>query len=68
MQLFVYLFPPGLVLLLSVAFVVTGMGSGAWSAMWAVAPWLIISPWVASKMESRTTRAVDALVRSLTRL
>ena len=33
--------------------------------LFAVAPWLLLSPWMASLMERRTTRAVDRLVSGM---
>lgn len=64
MKLFLYLFPPGLGLMLFVGFAVSGMGM-AWIALLAVAPWLVLSPLLATMLERRTRRAVDTLVRNM---
>ena len=64
MKTFLYLFPPGLVLLLSAVFALAGRGVW-WVGLAWVLPWLFISPLMAFAIERRTTRAVDRLVSGM---
>ena len=64
MKIFLYLFPPGLGLVLMIVFALAGM-SMWWVSVLAVAPWVVISPLMASAIERRTTKAVNGLVRSM---
>jgi hypothetical protein len=64
MKAFVTLFPPGLILSLVVLFAALGQGT-SYLGLWLVAPWLVISPLMASLIERRTTRAVARLARSM---
>ena len=64
MRAFLFLFPPGLALSLALIFALSGMGMW-WVSLFAVAPWLLLSPWMASLIERRTTRAVDRLVSGM---
>lgn len=64
MKAFLFLFPPGLALALALLFGLLGMQNW-WVAGAAVAPWLLLSPWMAALIEFRTTRAVDRLVRGM---
>ena len=67
MKMFLYLFPPALALFLMISFALAGMGV-VWISAVAVAPWVVISPLMASAIERRTTKAVDGLVRSMARV
>ena len=64
MKVFLWLFPPGLGLVLMVSFMFAGM-QHAWVALAAVAPWVVLSPLMSKWIEGRTTKAVDRLVRSM---
>ena len=64
MKAFVTFFPPGFVLSLVVLFAVLGHGI-VYPGLWLAAPWLIVSPLMATLIERRTTRAVDRLARSM---
>ncbi len=64
MKMFLWLFPPGLGLVLMVSFALFGMPF-SWIPLLAVAPWLVLSPMMSSWIEQRTTKAVDGLVRSM---
>ncbi len=64
MKAFVVLFPPGLVI--SLTLMGFFMGSDEWwYGFLLVAPWLLISPWMASMMERTTVKAVDSMVRGM---
>ena len=52
MKAFVFLFPPGLALSLALVFAFFGMGKWRVALAWA-APWLLISPWMASRNSRR---------------
>jgi len=64
MKAFVTFFPPGLVLSLVVLFAVLGHGI-SYLGLWLAAPWLAISPLMATLIERRTTRTIDRLARSM---
>ena len=64
MKAFVWLFPPGLGLILTCSFVVAGMPF-SWTPLLAVAPWFILAPLVSRWLEKRTTQAVESLARSM---
>jgi hypothetical protein len=64
MKMFLWLFPPGLGLVLMVLFTLLGMPH-SWTVLLAVAPWLVLSPIMSSWIEQRTTKAVDSLARSM---
>jgi hypothetical protein len=64
MKAFVTFFPPGLILSLVALFAVLGHGI-SYLGLWLAAPWLVISPLMASLIERRTKRAVDRLARSM---
>jgi hypothetical protein len=64
LKTFLYLFPPALALALGLGFAYSGMG-GWWACLaWAL-PWLVLSPWLAARLERRTTQAVDRLVQGM---
>ena len=64
MKAFLYLFPPGLALVLAAS---TGLFGEefSWPVVGWAAPWLVLSPLMASSLERRTTRAVESLVRGM---
>jgi hypothetical protein len=64
MKMFLWLFPPGLGLVLMISFALSGMPH-SWTVLLAVAPWLVLSPILSSWIEQRTTKAIDSLVRSM---
>jgi hypothetical protein len=64
MKAFVYIFPPALVLLLLIIFTLTGMDVSWHYVLW-VLPWIFIAPWMGNRIERRTIRAVDRLVRGM---
>lgn len=64
MKAFVYLFPPALALLLFMIFTLVGMDVSWIHSLW-VLPWFFISPWMGKMIVSKTTRAVDRLVRGM---
>lgn len=64
MKAFVYLFPPGLMLLLLMTWALAGMSVPWWPAL-SVLPWFLISPLIARSLERKTITAVDSLVRSM---
>ncbi len=64
MVAFLYLFPPGLALGLAAMSGLFGLGEWWISLLW-VAPWLFLSPWMASSIERNTTKAVDRLVNGM---
>ena len=64
MKAFVTFFPLGLVLSLVVLFAVLGHGI-SYLGLWLAAPWLAISPLMATLIERRTTRTIDRLARSM---
>ena len=64
MKAFVYLFPPGLGLVLSLPFLLAGLPNW-WVGLLAVAPWLVLSPLMGAMIERRTIRAIEGLVRSM---
>ena len=64
LKAFVYLFPPGLGLVLAVSFLLAGMPNW-WVGILCVAPWLFLSPWMGSMIERKSTKGVDSLVRSM---
>ena len=64
MKMFLWLFPPGLGLIVAVSFKLFGVPR-SWIPLLAVAPWLVLSPILSSWIEKRTTKAVDSLARSM---
>lgn len=64
MKAFVYLFPPGLVLVLYGTFRLAGMAV-PWQILLAAAPWIVVAPVMVAGMRRRTTRAVERLVRGM---
>jgi hypothetical protein len=64
MKMFLWLFPPGLGLTLTVLFVLFGV-SRSWVPLLAVSPWLVLSPIMSSWIQQRTKKAVDGLARSM---
>ena len=64
MRAFVYLFPPGLALGLVALFAVLGAEFSWTFVLWA-APWLVLSPWMASSMKRKTVASIDSLVRGM---
>ncbi len=63
MQLFVFLFPPGLIAFL---ILVGGMrGNFVPSLTWGVLPWLVIAPLLALWMSKRTEKALDVLMANM---
>ena len=65
MRAFVVLFPPALILSLMLMPLFQGNPVPWVHAGLMIAPWLLISPWMANSMERRTRRAVDAIVRGM---
>lgn len=64
MKAFLFLFPPGLALGLAIVFALLEMPEW-WVAALSVAPWLVLSPWIASLVERRAIQAVDHLVSGM---
>ena len=64
MKAFIYLFPPGLALLLGIFAAVAEMRE-SWYALLFVAPWLFLSPWMAIAMEKQTIESVNSLTRGM---
>ena len=64
MKAFLYLFPPGLALSMELFFALYGMG-GFGKTLLCVTPWIFLSPWIVSRLERRTTHAVDRLVNGM---
>ncbi|MBW2268061.1 MAG: hypothetical protein JRH16_05760 [Deltaproteobacteria bacterium] len=64
LKAFLYVFPPGLALVLMLGFAAMGMGV-LWQTALAVAPWLVLSPWLAASIERKTTQAVERLVHGM---
>jgi hypothetical protein len=64
MKMFLWLFPPGLGLALMALFSLMGRPF-SWTPLLAVSPWLVLSPFLSSRIEQRTTKAVDGLARSM---
>jgi len=64
MKSFVYLFPPGLVLLL---FFIGSLYSTrvSWLYILLILPWVVISPLIGSVLEHKTKKAVDRLVHGM---
>ena len=67
MAAFIYLFPPGLVISLVVGMMLAGHDM-SWGVLLAAAPWLFLSPWMASSMERKTRNSVDGLVRGMAQM
>ena len=64
MSAFVYLFPPGLALGLVLLFALLGVDFSWTTVLWA-APWLVLSPWMASSMKRKTVASIERLVRGM---
>ena len=64
MKTFVYIFPPALLLILLLTFVLMGMNVSWIYAVW-ILPWIFIAPLMGKLIERKTTRAVDRLVRGI---
>jgi hypothetical protein len=64
MRAFVYLFPPGLAVALILLFTLLGVDFSWTMVLWA-APWLVLSPWMASSMKRKTVASIERLVRGM---
>ena len=65
MKAFVMLFPPALVLSLMLIPWLNAKPMPWWYAPLMVAPWLLISPWLASSIQRKAEAAVDVMVRGM---
>jgi len=66
MRNFLFLFPPGLALLLTAGFLVSGFSwKHALIPFLAVSPWLVLSPLMSRWVRRRTVRALDAVLHNM---
>jgi len=64
MKAFIYLFPPGLAIILMASFALSGMDV-SWVHMLWVLPWFVLSPLMGKSFENKAIRAVERLVRGM---
>ncbi len=66
MKAFVTLFPPGLILsLFGMGWIVGGSSLPWYWVLAMVAPWLLLSPWMAASIRRSTEQAIDGMVRGM---